>query len=133
MLGLGRDLARALGVERTAVLTRTEGGWAVRAPGVALVVLHDRVLLVHRTRSSRELRRVQDHVARRLGHAFPIEAMRAVAARSAAAPEGEPPGPAESEVGRIVPDPVDPAQCRKGEDQYPAPSAHDDEDFGSGF
>jgi len=130
MLGLGRDLARAVGVERMARLTRIEGGLALRAPGMALVLLDDRLFLAHWARSPEELRAVQDHVTRRLGGAFPIEDIRTFAAPGAA---GRADKPKEGEVDRTVPAPAEPDYRfdLDGEDAIPPEAA--DNDFGPGF
>jgi hypothetical protein len=130
LLGLGRDLARALGVERVAALNRIDGGVAFRAPGVALVLCDDRIRLIQWTRSPGELRIVQDHVTRRLG-ALPIEDMRMVEARRTAGRAGKPPGPQEPEVGRI--DPAEPDRPREPEAEDATPTASADDDFGPGF
>lgn len=125
MLGLGRDLARTMGLEQVAVLNRIKGGVAFRAPGVALLMLTDRVLLAHWTRAPGELRTVEEHVTRRLGPTFSIEDIRAVAAPGAA---GRAAKPQDREADRVLTDPVEPDPTREpaGEDPMPTPTTEDD-------
>lgn len=130
MLALGRDLARTLGLERVARLTRIEKGVAFQAPGVALVVLGDRIRLIHWTRSPGELSMVQDRLTRRLGDAFPIEDMRAVAARHTS---GRAAKPQDREVDRILPDPVEPDRLRELADEDPMQTAATEDNLGPGL
>ena len=130
MLRLGRDLARALGVEREVTLTQIEGGLAFQAPGMALALLGDRVLVIHWNRAPRELRTMEEQVTRRLGDAFPIEDMRAVAAPGAA---GRAVKAQEREADRIVPDSVEPEHRHELEDGATTPAPPVDYDFGPGL
>ncbi|OSQ57809.1 hypothetical protein MCRY_16470 [Marivita cryptomonadis] len=131
MLGLGRDLARTMGLEQVAVLNRIKGGVAFRVPGAALLMLTDRVLLAHWTRAPGELRMVEEHVTRRLGPAFSIEDIRAVAAPGAA---GRAIKPQKRDTHRIVPDQTDPAPLRELNDANVRPTtAADEDEFRSGF
>lgn len=125
MLGLGRDLAQTLGVERRAVLNRIEGGVALRAPGLALVVRDDHIQMIHWARSPGELRALEEHVTRRIGDAFPIEDVRAVAAPGAA---GRDIRPQKRDTHRIVPDRTDPDRLRELNDENVRPTAAADED-----
>ena len=111
-------------------LTRIEGGLAFQAPGMALALLTDRVLLAHWARAPGELRTVEEQVTRRLGPAFPIEDMRAVAAPEAA---GRAVKPQEREADRIVPDPVEPEHPHELEEDATTPTPPVDYDFGPGF
>ncbi len=130
MLGFGRDLARAVGVERLARLTRIEGGLALQAPGIALMLLDDRLLLAHWARSRGELRTVQNHVTRILGGTYPIEDMRAVAAQGAA---GRAVKPQERDADRIIPDPVEPEHQHELEHEATTPAPTVEDDLGPGF
>lgn len=125
MLGLGRDLAQDLGVERVVTLTRIEGGLAFQAPGMAFALLADRVLVIHWTRAPEALRRMQDWLTQRLGDAFPIEDIRAVAAGRTADRSAKPP---ELAVDRFGPDPAEPARMREVNGEKVIPTAAADED-----
>ena len=125
MLGLGRDLARDLDLERVVTLTRIEGGVAFQAPGAALVVLGDRIRLIHWTRPPEELSMLRDHVTQILGGKYPLEDMRAIAAPTAVRRGVK---PQEQEAEGIAPDLADPEQLRELADEAatPAPSVEDD-------
>lgn len=125
MLGLGRDLAQDLGVERVVTLSRIEGGLAFQAPRMAFALLADRVLVIHWTRAPEALRRMQDWLIQRLGDAFPIEDIRAVAAGRTADRSAKPP---ELAVDRFGPDPAEPARMRKVNGEKVIPTAAADED-----
>lgn len=133
MLGLGRELARAIGVQHVAVLTRIEGGVALRAPGAALVFRDDHIQLFHWTRSRRELRMLQDHLTRKLGGTFTIEDIRAVAAQPTTRRVGNPSWPPVSELTGIVPDQADLAHPQFLEEEDAAPKATTEDDFGPGL
>jgi hypothetical protein len=125
LLGLGRDLARAVGVERLVTITRIKGGVAFQAPGMAFALLADRVLVIHWTRAPEALRGVQDWLTQRLGDAFPIEDIRAVAAGRTAGRSARPP---EHAADRFDPDPAEPDHLREVNDEKVIPTAADDED-----
>lgn len=125
LLGLGRNLARDLGVERVVTLTRIEGGLAFQAPGMAFALLGDRVLVIHWTRAPEALRRVQDWLTQRLGDAFPIEDIRAVAAARTADRSAKPLALA---ADRFVPEPAEPDHLREVNDKKVIPTAAADED-----
>lgn len=129
MLALGRDLARTVGVERMARLTRIEGGLALQAPGMAIALLGDRVLVIHWTRAPEALRMAQDWLTRRLGAEFPIEDMQTVAAGRTA---GRAAKPQDREADRVLPDPVEPDPTREpaGEDPMQTAATEDDLDPG---
>lgn len=130
MLALGRDLAGTLGLERVARLTRIEGGVAFQAPGVALILLADRIRLIHWTRSPRELRTVKDDLTRILGGAYPFQDSRAVAALGAVGRAVKPP---ERQADRIAPNPVEQEHQHELEDEAATPTPPVDDDFGPGF
>lgn len=130
MLGLGRDLAQDLGVERVARLTRIEGGVAFQAPGVALVVLDHRIRLIHWTRPPGALSMLHDHVTQILGAKYPLEDMRAIAAPTAARRAVK---PQEQKAERNVPDLADPGQLRELEDEAATPAPPVEDDLGAGF
>lgn len=129
-LGLGRDLARNLGLERMARLTRIEGGVAFQAPGAALVVLGDRIRLIHWTRPPAELSMLRDHVTQILGGKYLLEDMRAIAAPTAFMRAVK---PQEQEAERNVPDLADPEQLRELEDEAATPASPVEDDLGPGF
>ena len=112
-------------MERLVTLTRIEGGLVFRAPGIALVLRADRVLVAHWTRAPEALRRVQDWVTQRLGDAFPIEDIRAVAAARTAERSAKPP---EHAADRFDPDPAEPDRMREVNDEKVIPTAAADED-----
>lgn len=130
MLGLGRDLARTLDLEPVTVLNRIKGGIAFRAPGVALALLADRVLVIQWTRPPGELSMLREHLTQRLGGEYHLEDMRAIAAPGAVGRAGKRPG---HEGDRIIPDPEEPAPPNEREGEDAAPTAHTDDDFGPGF
>lgn len=130
MLGLGRDLAQDLGVERVVTLTRIEGGLAFQAPGMAFALLADRVLVIHWNRAPEALRRMQDWLTQRLGDAFPIEDIRTVAATAAAGRVGKPQG---SAADRIVPESAEPDRLPELEEEATTPTPSVDNDFGPGL
>jgi hypothetical protein len=130
MLALGRDLARTLGLERGTRLTRIEGGVAFQAPGVALVVLGDRIRLIHWTRPPGELSLLQDHLIRKLGNAYPFEDMRAIAAPAASRRAVK---PQERQAERIVPDLTDPGQLRAMEEEAATPTPSVEDGLGPGL
>ena len=130
MLALGRDLSRTMGVEQVAVLNRIKGGVAFRAPGVALLMLTDRVLLAHWTRAPGELRTVQDWLTRRLGRMFPFEDMQTVAARRTA---GRAAKPQDREADRVLPDPVEPDHTREPAGEDPMQTAATEDALGPGL
>lgn len=130
MLGLGRDLAQDLGVERVVTLTRIQGGLAFQAPGMAFALLADRVLVIHWTRAPEALRRMQDWLTQRLGDAFPIEDMRTVAATAAAGRVGKPQG---SAADRIVPESAEPDRLPELEEEAGTPTSPVDNDLGPGL
>ena len=127
MLGLGRDLAQDLGVERVVTLSRIEGGLAFQAPGMAFALLADRVLVIHWTRAPEALRRMQEWLTQRLGDAFPIEDIRAVAAGRTA---GRFAKPKEFAVDKFVPDLAEPDRLREREDDDAMPTPMIEDDLG---
>lgn len=130
MLGLGRDLAQDLGVERVVTLTRIQGGLAFQAPGMAFALLADRVLVIHWTRAPEALRRMQDWLTQRLGDAFPIEDMRTVAATAAAGRVSKPQG---SAADRTVPEAAEPDRLPELEEVATTPTSRVDDDFAPGL
>jgi len=130
MLGLGRDLAQDLGVERVVTLTRIQGGLAFQAPGMAFALLADRVLVIHWTRPPAELSMLRDHVTQILGGKYLLEDMRAIAAPTAFMRAVK---PQEQEAERNVPDLADPEQLRELEDEAATPASPVEDDLGPGF
>jgi hypothetical protein len=128
MLALGRDLARTLGLERGTRLTRIEGGVAFQAPGVAFVVLGDRIRLIHWTRPPGELSMLRDHATQILGGKYPLEDMRAITAPAAVKRAVK---LRERQAEGIVPDLADPEHLRRDEAATPTPPVEDE--LGPGF
>lgn len=130
LLTLGRDLARTLGADRVARLSRIDGGVELRTRGVGLVLFDDRMRLVHWTRSADQYQTVVDHVSLILGDAFRIEDMRTVLARRTTRPADK---LLDSAGDKIVPEAEEPQYQQDTEDQASTPAPPVDDDFGPGF
>lgn len=117
-------------MEHVAVLTRIEGGVAFRAPGVALVLREDHIQLVHWTRSPSDFRIVHDHMTRKLGGAFTIEDIRAVAASGTAR---RPLKTQDQEAERNVPNIAEPEQLGRKEDEAAMTTTPVEDDSGPSF
>lgn len=116
-------------MERVVTITRIEGGVAFQASGMAFALLADRVMVIHWTRAPEALRRMQDWLTQRLGDAFPIEDIRAVAAGRTA---GRAAKPQELAADNFDQGPAEPDRTREPASDDPTPPTTDD-DLGPGL
>lgn len=79
LLYLARDIARLLRIENEARLDRIEGGVALRAPGVTLLMRDTHVRLTLWEKAGEDWRKVGPHLAGKLGVLFPVIDLRHVA------------------------------------------------------
>ena len=131
LLRLGRALARRPHFRGTATLHRVEGGLVLRATGVTLALLRDRLRILHWTGSRQDFRETVGSVFQATGVSLRLEDARRSATpapRLTAAAHGYAPQPEAP--------PTEPAQERPPEDEpheAPSSSAPEEDDFGPGL